>query len=176
MKKIFAIIALFSLSLVATQSFAQMDIDKGTKFVNLGIGVGGYGGASGIAFGAAADFGVAPNITVGGQAAYRSFNYGYLGNNDKINYLYFAVRGSYHFNEILSLSSDKVDLYAGLGIGYESASYSNSIYSGSSFGSGIYIPAHLGGRYFFNEKLGGFAELGSGVSPLMLGITFKLGQ
>ena len=176
MKKFFAIVALFSLSLVATQSFAQLAIDKGTKFVNLGLGLGGYGGAGGLAFGASADFGVAPSITVGGQVAYRSFNYGYLGVNDNINYLYFAVRGSYHFNELLKLPTDKVDLYAGLGIGYESVTYSDSFGTGfTAFGSGIYVPLHLGGRYFFTEKIGAFAEVGAGVSPLMLGVTFKLG-
>ena len=175
MKKI-QFIFLLALGLLAgTQSFAQLSIDKGTKFINLGIGVGGYGGTSGIAFGGSADFGVAPNITVGGQVAYRSFNYGYIGVNDKINYLYFAARGSYHFNQLLNLSTDKVDLYAGIGIGYESVSYSASFGTGfSTFGSGIYVPIHLGGRYFFSEKVGAFAELGAGVSPLMLGVTFKL--
>ncbi|RZK28925.1 MAG: hypothetical protein EOO61_21395, partial [Hymenobacter sp.] len=142
--------------------------------VFLGIGVGGYSSVGGIALGASADFGVAPNITVGGQVAYRSFNSGYLQFNDKINYLYFAARGSYHFNELLNLSTDKADLYAGIGLGYESVSYSNSLYGGSSFGSGIYVPIHLGGRYFFSPKVGGFAELGTGIAPLQLGVTFKL--
>ena len=175
MKKIhFSILLVLGL-LASTQSFAQLSIDKGTKFINLGIGVGGYGGTSGIAFGAAADFGVAPNITVGGQIAYRSFNYGYLGFNDKINYLYFAARGSYHFNELLNLSTDKADLYAGIGIGYENVSYSDNYGTGfNTFGSGIYVPIHLGGRYFFSEKFGAFAELGAGVSPLMIGVTLKL--
>ncbi len=173
MKKIFSLVLVLTL-LMGSKSFAQLKVDKGTKFINLGIGVGGYSGTSGIAFGGSADFGVAPNITVGGQVAYRSFNYGYLGSNDKINYLYFAARGSYHFNELINLSSDKVDLYAGLGLGYESVSYSNSAYSGTSFGSGIFVPFHLGGRYFFSEKLGAFAEVGSGVAPVMLGVTFKL--
>lgn len=176
MKKIFALVALFALTFAATSSYAQLAIDKGSKFINLGIGVGGYGGTSGIAFGGSADFGVAPNITVGGQIAYRSFNYGYLGYNDKINYLYFAARGSYHFNELLNISNDKLDVYAGLGIGYESVTYSDSFGTGfNAFGSGIYVPVHLGGRYFFSDNVGGFAELGSGVSPLMLGVTFKLG-
>ncbi|WP_080059590.1 hypothetical protein [Spirosoma aerolatum] len=174
MKKIhFSILLVLGL-LVGTQSFAQYKIDKGTKLINLGIGVGGYASAGGIAFGGSADFGVAPSITVGGQVAYRSWNYGYLGYNDKINYLYFAVRGSYHFNELLNLTTDKADLYAGIGLGYESVTYSNSIYSGTSFGSGIYLPIHLGGRYFFSEKVGAFAELGTGIAPLMLGITFGL--
>ena len=175
MKKIhFSILLVLGL-LAGTQSFAQYKVDKGTKLINVGIGVGGYASAGGIAFGASADFGVAPNITVGGQVAYRSFNYGYLGYNDKINYLYFAARGSYHFNEILNLSTDKADLYAGIGLGYESVSYSAGFGSGfSTFGSGIFVPVHLGGRYFFSEKVGAFAELGTGVAPLMLGITFGL--
>ena len=174
MKKIHFTLLLVLGLLAGTKSFAQMSIDKGTKFINLGIGVGGYSSAGGIAFGGSADFGVAPNITVGGQVAYRSFNYGYSGFNDKINYLYFAARGSYHFNELLSLSTDKADLYAGIGLGYESVSYSNSIYGGSSFGSGIFVPIHLGGRYMFAEKVGAFAELETGIAPLLLGITFKL--
>jgi len=169
----YTLLLVFSL-IASTQSFAQLAVDKGTKFVNLGIGVGGYSSASGIAFGASADFGVAPNITVGGQAAYRSFSYGYLGINDKINYLYFAARGSYHFNEILNLSTDKADLYAGIGLGYESVSYSANYGTGfNTFGSGVFVPIHIGGRYFFNEKVGGFAELGTGIAPLLLGVTFK---
>lgn len=163
------------LSLVSTHSFAQMPIDKGTTFVNAGIGVGGYTGVGGIALGAGADFGVAPSITVGGQAAYRSFNYGYLGVNDKVNYLYFAARGSYHFNELLKLNMNQLDLYAGLGIGYESVSYSSNYGSGfNTFASGVYIPVHIGARYMFSDKIGGIAEIGSGVSPLFLGVTFKL--
>ena len=173
MKKLNFLLLLVIGLTAGTQSFAQLAIDKGTKLINLGIGVGGYSSAGGIAFGGSADFGVAPNITVGAQLAYRSFNFGYSGFNDKINYLYFAARGSYHFNELLNLSTDKADLYAGIGLGYQNVSYSNSIYNGTSFGSGIYVPIHLGGRYFFSEKIGGFAELGTGVAPLMLGITFK---
>lgn len=174
MKKFNFLLLLVIGLLAGTQSFAQLAVDKGTKLINLGIGVGGYSSASGIAFGASADFGVAPNITVGGQIAYRSFSYGYLGFNDKINYLYFAARGSYHFNEILNLSTDKADLYAGIGLGYQNVSYSDNYGTGfNTFGSGIFVPIHIGGRYFFSEKVGGFAELGTGVAPLMLGITFK---
>ena len=32
----------------------------------------------------------------------------------------------------------------------------------------------LGARYFFTEKIGGFAELGYGFYNLNLGVTFKL--
>ncbi|WP_375447283.1 hypothetical protein [uncultured Fibrella sp.] len=167
MKKFFAIVALFSLSLVATKSFAQMDIDKGTKFVNLGIGVGGggfyYGSA--LSFNAAADFGVAKNITVGGAAGFRSFGDGYGGFD-------IGPRASYHFNDLLS-TPENVDLYAGLGITYFGYTGGASSFYDASF---ISVPIHLGGRYMFAEKTGVFAELGSSISVLKLGITFKLGQ
>ena len=34
-----------------------------------------------------------------------------------------GVRGSYHFNELLNLDNDKIDLYAGLGLGYRNISW-----------------------------------------------------
>ena len=40
--------------------------------------------------------------------------------------------------------------------------------------SGINWTIFLGGRYFFTEKIGGFAELGYGFYNLNLGVTFKL--
>lgn len=170
MKKIFAIVALFSLSLLTTTSFAQLSVDKGTKFVNLGIGVGGvnYLGNSALGFNAAADFGVAKNITVGPQVGFRSFgnSFGY-----SLSAFDIGARASYHFNELLS-TPETVDLYAGLGLTYFG-------YTGDGFvgdASFIYVPIHIGGRYFFSDKVGGFAELGSAVSTLRLGVTFKLGQ
>ncbi|QHV99036.1 hypothetical protein [Spirosoma endbachense] len=169
MKKIHFSILLVIALLAGTQSFAQMAIDKGTKFINLGIGVGGYGyysGGGGIGLNAAADFGVAPNITVGGVIGYRS--YGSVGS---YNYNSFDIgaRGSYHFNELLSLSTDKADLYAGIGLSYFSFSYGGFT---DTYGT-VYVPIHIGGRYFFSEKLGAFAELGSSLATLKLGLTLK---
>ena len=169
MKKFFAIIALFSLSLLTTQSFAQMSIDKGTKFVNLGIGVGGFG-YGGIGFNAAGDLGVAKNITVGVQAGYRSVSV-FTGFN--ANYLDLGVRGAYHFNELIK-TPENVDLYAGLALSYVNVSTSYGGYGGS--GSGIYPLFFAGGRYLFSDKLGAFAEFGSNVQTLRAGVTFKLGQ
>lgn len=171
MKKIFAIVALFSMSLLATQSFAQLAVDKGTKFVNLGIGFGGFG-YGGIGFNAAADFGVFKNITVGPQVGYRSAtDAAFTG--FRVNYLDIGVRGAYHFNELINLP-EAADLYAGLVLSYVNVSTSFSGYGGSA--SGLYVPIVIGGRYFFSEKVGAFAELGTAVSTLRAGVTFKLGQ
>lgn len=179
MKKIHFTFLLAIGLLAATQSFAQLSIDKGTKFLNVGVGVGSYGfggyGAygfnSGVALGASFEVGVYKNITVGGFADYR--HVGYVGIAGGTNYIYFGARGSYHFNELLNLSTDKVDLYAGIGLGYLSASLDNAYYGGYNVG-GLIVPIHLGGRYFFSEKIGGFAELASDVAPLKIGVTFKL--
>lgn len=179
MKKInFAVLLVLGL-LAGTQSFAQYVPDKGTKLLNAGVGIGGYGiglgYSSGVALGASLEFGIMKNLTVGGFVDYRRLSYsGITGiSGDGISYFYLGARGSYHFNELLNLSTDKADLYVGLGLGY--LGVSGSYYTGYSGGvGGIILPLHLGGRYFFSENVGGFAELGSGVAPLKLGVTFKL--
>lgn len=165
MKKFNFSILLVIAMLVGTQSFAQLAVDKGTKFVNLGIGVGGgYYYNAGLGFNGAIDLGVAKNITVGAAAGFRSFGDGFGGFD-------IGARGAYHFNELLSLSTDKADLYAGLGITY--FKYTGP-YTGFYDASFISVPFHLGGRYFFSDKVGGFAELGSSISILKVGVTFKL--
>ncbi|QJW92025.1 hypothetical protein HNV11_22895 [Spirosoma taeanense] len=170
MKKFNFLFLLAFVLLAGTQSFGQLAIDKGTKFINLGIGVGGYGYytvGGGIGLNAAADFGVTKNITVGAVAGYKS--YGSVGAY-KYNSFDIGARGSYHFNELLSLTSDAVDLYAGLGLSYYSFSYGGYL---DNYGA-VYLPIHLGGRYFFSQNVGGFAELGSSLATLKLGVTFKL--
>ncbi|GAB3899640.1 hypothetical protein [Spirosoma agri] len=172
MKKIhFSVLFVIAL-LVGTQSFAQMAIDKGTKFVNLGIGVGGYGyfNGSGLGLNAGLDVGVTKNITVGGVLGYRSYGSG-------VNSFDAGVRGSYHFNELLQLATDKADLYAGIGVSFYRLSYGDYYANIPGFSNSYttaYVPIHIGGRYFFSENVGGFAELGSSLATLKLGVTFKL--
>ncbi|MFD2573738.1 hypothetical protein ACFSUS_24070 [Spirosoma soli] len=158
--------------LAGTQSFAQLAVDKGTKFLNLGIGVGGYGyfSGSGIGLNAGLDAGIIKNVTVGGLVGYRSYGSG-------VNSFDLGVRGSYHFNELLQLGTDKADLYAGVGLSYYRISYGD-YYAGipgfSNSYNTVYFLGHIGGRYFFTDKIGGFAELGSSLATLKLGVTIKL--
>ncbi len=166
--------------LIGTQSFAQLAVDKGTKFLNAGVGVGGgygYGGLGGfggynrgVLLGASFEAGVYKNITVGGFVDYRRLNF---GSNYGVNYIYLGARGSYHFNELLNLSTNQADLYAGIGLGYLIANYDDAYFGGYN-GGGVFLPIHIGGRYFFTETIGGFAEVGSSSAPLKLGVTFKL--
>lgn len=168
--------------LIGTQSFAQFSVDKGTKLLNAGIGVGGgygYGGLGGfggynrgILLGASFEVGILKNISVGGFADYRRLSFNGIGVDYGVNYIYFGARGSYHFNELLSIP-EKFDVYAGLGLGYLSANYNDAYFGGYNAG-GVFLPIHIGGRYFFTDKVGGFAELGSSSAPLKLGVTFNL--
>lgn len=172
MKKFNFLLLLVIGLLAGTQSFAQLAVDKGTKFINLGIGIGGYGyfNGSGLGLNASADFGVAKNITVGGVVGYRGYGSG-------VSSFDIGARGSYHFNELLNLATDKADLYAGVGISYYRLSYGNtylrSVGISDSYGT-TYVPIHIGGRYFFTENLGGFAELGSSLATIKIGVTLKL--
>lgn len=169
MKKIHFIFLLAIGILASTQTFAQMQIDKGTTFINLGIGVGGYGyfNGSGVGLNAGADFGVYKNITAGGVIGYRGYG-------DGVSSFDLGARGSYHFNELLSLSTDKADLYAGIGLSYYRLSYGNGYYYNLGSYSTVYVPIHIGGRYMFSNNIGGFAELGSSLATLKLGVTLKL--
>jgi hypothetical protein len=171
MKKLVLLMLVMLSVTLTSQSFAQLAVDKGSKFVNLGIGIGGYGyfNGSGLGLNAAFDLGVAKNITVGGVAGFRSYGSG-------VTSFDIGARGSYHFNELLKLGTDKADLYAGIGLSYYSLSYGDTYLRSLGVDntySTVYVPIHIGGRYFFTENLGGFAELGSSLATLKLGVTFK---
>ncbi len=169
MKKFNVLFLLVAGLLIGTQSFAQYAPDKGTKLLNLGIGLGNYGGigfgGGGLAFGGSFEVGVIPNLTVGAVGSFRSFsNVG--------SYYSIGARGSYHFNELLKLSDEKFDLYAGAGLVYSGFSYKDGFRGLGNIG-GVDLGLHIGGRYFFTEKIGGFVETGLGFAPLQLGVTFK---
>jgi hypothetical protein len=170
MKKLVAIGLIVLMSAVGTSAVAQLSVDKGTKFLNLGIGLGGYGGigfgGAGVAFTGSFEVGILKNISVGAVASFRTYSgFG--------SYYSIGARGSYHFNELLSLSDEKVDLYGGAGLIYSGFSYSDATIRSLYNYGGIDLALHVGGRYFFKEKLGVFAEAGLGVAPLSAGVTLK---
>jgi hypothetical protein len=166
----------FLLALTATTSFKgfSQGFKQGDKFLNATIGLNSYY-SNGLPLGASFEVGITDAISVGGQADYAS------GNASGISGLgftafYVGARGAYHLGELLKVNSDKVDLYAGLGLGYRSFSWKDSAFTGTgySFGNGIDFNYFIGGRYFFTDNIGGVLELGySGVSNARVGVTFK---
>jgi outer membrane immunogenic protein len=164
MKKIIFLIVLCT----SVGTFAQGPLGKGKVQFNAGIGASGWG----IPVYAGIDFGVAPDITVGIEGSYRSYNYAF---SEKVSIIGIGVNGNYHFNRVLEIPS-KWDLYAGLGLGYYIWNFNNTQIQGYG-NSGIGLGGQVGGRYFFSDKFAINLELGgaSSTSGAKIGITYKFG-
>jgi hypothetical protein len=150
--------------------------EKGDNLLNVGVGLSSYyyGNPLGISF----ELGVDKDFSVGAQFDYNSGNYGdYYYYNSRWRYTatYFGARGSYHFNRLFRLNSSKVDLYAGLGLGYRSFRWNDSNYGyGYDYRSGLFFNYFVGGKYYFTDKIGAFAEFGyTGLSSARVGLTVK---
>ena len=155
---------------VTVSNAQKLGYSKGDKLLNIGLGLNSsYSG--GLPIGISFEIGITDAISIGPNTDYFTYNYsGY-----KFTALYFGVRGSYHFNELLKINDSKVDLYGGLNLGYRSFSWNdNFTYSADSYGSGIYLGGFIGGKYYFAEKVGGFVELGAiGSTNARIGVAFK---
>ncbi|MCU0324684.1 MAG: hypothetical protein MUF45_05465 [Spirosomaceae bacterium] len=159
MKKTFFSLV-FAALMAATLTTNAQSFQKGDKLLNAGIGLRSFW----IPIGGTLEYGITDKISVGPSVYFAKWST-FDGTT-----LYLSARGSYHFNELLKINNDKLDVYAGAGVGYQSWSYKGLA---GSYASGIYIPFHIGGRYYFSEKFGAHAEVGGGVATLLAGITLK---
>ncbi|TAH24732.1 MAG: hypothetical protein EAZ07_09100 [Cytophagales bacterium] len=195
MKKI-----LLSLPLLLCTLFVNAQaLTKGDGVLNLGIGFGGgyvYSGATTTVPPVHASFEkiitdeIGPGrIGIGGLAGYSAGKYEYpswFGTGEygiKTTSIVIGARGAYHFNFV---KNDKLDLYAGIMLGYNIGStkwYFDSSISpatqtllestnSASYGGLIY-GGFIGARYLFTEKIGAFAELGYSIALFNLGLTVK---
>jgi hypothetical protein len=169
------LIVIAVLGITSQSAFAQYE--KGDKLVNVGIGLGTFGlYGNGVPINVSAEYGFTDQISGGLYAAIVSTKY--LGGDWRYSYVYVGPRASYHFNELLKLNIDKLDIYGGAGIYLRT-------YSAKWKGGGTYnndyktsytdvVPSvHAGARYYFKPAISGWAEVGYGASPLQLGISFK---
>ena len=144
-------------------------------YLNAGVGVATYYGG-GFPLGVSVEAGLKNNFSVGGSVDFIRYNYGYY--SGAYTFVLGAARASYHLGEALGVQNDNFDPYIGASLGFRYANYRDSYgysYSdyGSSYNSGLWLGIHVGARYFFSPKVGGFAEVGYGVSALKLGVTAK---
>lgn len=183
MKKILFLVGL--LFTVATAS-AQAVLDKGGLQLNGKLGISGWG----VPIIVGVDYGITPEITVGGELSARFYNTtGYKlvekeywgGYKMKVpeaaefTHSIFGIfaNGNYHFHKLFNLPS-KVDVYAGASLGFFVAS-NPAGYEGSSF-SGFGWGIQTGGRYFFTDRFGVLLEIGGGLvgHEIKAGVTYKL--
>ena len=134
-------------------AIAQSPIGDGGIQLNGGLGLNN---ADGVPVYVGADFGVAPLITVGGQAGF-SDNFFTLGAN-----------ANYHFDELLELPSEW-NVYGGATLAFVDA-------TGLDDDGDIDLGLQLGGRYYFNDNLGLNLEAGGGtqLSGGKIGLSYVL--
>lgn len=144
-------------------------------YLNAGVGVATYYGG-GFPIGVSVEAGLKNNFSVGGSVDFFRYNYGYY--SGAYTFVLGAARASYHLGDALGVQNNNFDPYIGASLGFRYANYHDSYgytYSdyGSGYNSGLWLGIHVGARYFFSPKVGGFAEVGYGVSALKLGVTAK---
>lgn len=156
---------------------------EGDNLLNVGVGIGspffgaGYSSSLPINPSISYERGITNEISVGGQVAYASSKYSYnypgANYNFKENAIYIGARGSYHFNELLDLDP-KFDVYGGASIGYVIVNVSDNLgYSGAT-GSGVGFGLFAGGKYYFSNSTGVFAEVGyQSLAVLNVGVAFR---
>jgi hypothetical protein len=148
---------LFSLTclLLSSTLFAQGPIAKGQAQLNAGLGLSSWG----LPIYVGLDFGVHPDITVGPEISWRAYNDRF--DNKKYNHsvIGLSANGNYHFNSLLDIPTNW-DFYAGLNLGFYIWNSSDD-YPGSNT-SGLGLGAQVGGRYYFNDKIGVNLEFGGG--------------
>jgi hypothetical protein len=163
-----------------TESFAQFR--KGNVIVNPGIGLGYYyGGASYASFAAGfsvnAEFScILDEIAIGPYVAVTRRSYDYIGDDYNYTFIDFGARGTYHFAKLLKVNNEKFDPYAGVFLGFVATSdnYDGNSIGYSSYGGRAQGGIYAGARWFFTDKFGAFGEVGVGMYPVFLGLTFKL--
>lgn len=110
------------------------------------------------------DYGVTPDITLGGEATLRFHNHG--------SWVGIYGNGNYHFVNLLNMPSN-TDFYAGLCLGFDVWLPDDG--HENTHNSGLGLGLQVGGRYYFNDRLGLNLEFGGGfVSGGKIGISYKL--
>lgn len=182
MKKLTIVLSAILLMVAGAQ--AQYVFDKGDIAINAGLGLGGYDGFI-PSIEASVEVGVIPTddvglVSFGGAVGYKysTSDYYYNGNNDyNYNQFQFGVRAAWHLH---TFTSDKWDVYGGIGIGariYSVYDGWNTVNSEADYKGkfGAYQELFVGGRMMMNSGFGLFAEAGySRLSNLRVGLTFKM--
>ena len=179
---------LFSLSAPAQNTNSG---EKYGKTLNLGLGIGGYSGYYGYVgrsipvFHINYEFDVAKNFTLAPFVSFYSFNNSYYWGDNKKNYPYrnynyhetvipIGAKGTYYFDDILKANS-KWDFYLGgsLGFAIVNSSWDSDYYGDKNYyrhGSHLFFDLQIGTEYHFNNHIGAFLDISTGVSTIGIAI------
>jgi len=183
------IILLFLFSVVSINSFAQRG-NNGEKFgktLNLGLGIGGYSGYYGYVghslpvLNINYEFDVANSFTLAPFASFYTYTNSYYWGNNKYPYKYYnyretvipiGIKGTYYFDRIFEANSNWDFYLAGsLGFAIVNSSWDTDYYGDKNYyhnGNSLFLDIHAGAEYHFNNHIGMFLDLSSGVSTIGL--------
>jgi len=148
---------------------------EGTNALNVGVGFG----ASYAYLNSAS---ATPAISVSFEHGFKQLGPGVLGFGVLAGYqsvsadgfysstdIAVVLRGAYHYPV-----TDAFDAYGGVGLGYRRISFDseNSMIPFANVGS-VFSAGFIGGRYFFTDNIGAFAELGYDQTYLKAGLSLK---
>ncbi|MEL6251217.1 MAG: hypothetical protein AAFR87_04320 [Bacteroidota bacterium] len=157
-------------------SLQAQGFEKENSILGIGIGVGDRLGGNNLPLGAHFEKGVADQISVGAFAGYSSFS----SDLAKITYILIGGRGSYHYGNHFDGLGDNWDLYGGLTVFYLNTSTKatdNSPLFGQELGNSggsVDFGIFTGARYYFSDSAGIYAELGTGLAWIQLGLALRL--
>jgi hypothetical protein len=177
MKKTLLVVLSALVLLAGMATAGTKEFWKGGIYVTPQVGINSWGGS--IPFGLNVEYGLTENIGIGGSAMFNFWSDEWWSET-LIN---LAAEAAYHFTKI---PTDKLDLYAGAGLGYSIYSWKEKagVYGieGSTGSSGLYLQLIAGVRYYVTEKIAvSLRAIGSLVGNWAgfggaLGATFALGK
>ncbi len=184
------LLIIISISLLSTNQVSAQS--KYGNTLNVGLGIGGYSGyysytgRSIPVINLNYELDVAKNFTIAPFVSFYTLsrNY-YWGNNNVVyrNYTYretvipIGIKGSYYFDDYLK-AGPKWDFYLAGSVGFAIVNRTwDDGYGGDKnyFNNAqpIILDAHIGTEYHFNNKIGAFLDLSSGVSTIGLSFHTK---
>ena len=184
-------VLLIAMAIILSQSTVKAQAFKtGDMVANLGLGFGwygyGYGTTSLPAFSLSMEKGIKDltnigPLSIGGIVGFKHATYAWQTSYDwSWNDIIVAARAAIHYD---LFKNEKIDTYGGIALGVRVQSYSYYTWV-APYGTNDYKKQHenythglfafyLGGRYFFSDRLAGFAEVGYGLGYLTLGLSYK---
>ena len=171
--KLVGSVATLALLAIAAAPQAQAQVSKGYSDVGFVLGIGNIRGAN-IAFGGRYEniFKKLPDLGNGLLGIELSADvYSFSPPRGNVRYIPVGATFNYHFPID---PANKIDLFLGAGLGFESVSCSNFPTNDCGYNSGLYVIGRAGGRYFFSPRTALYADLGAGAATINVGLTFKL--
>jgi len=182
MKRLFTIaLTILFISFFQLNATAQ---EQHGSTLNLGIGIGGYGGYYKYAdrslpvFNINYEFDVAKRLTRAPFISFSTFSNDYRDNNNyytcRQSIIPIGVKGTYYFDDLLQANS-KWDFYlaGSLGFAIINSRWDNGYDGDNNYyrkGNPLFLDLHVGTEYHFNSKVGAFIDLSTGVSTIGIAI------